>query len=175
MALSSIASQQANPTQNTMKQTKHFLDYMATHPDAQIRYYKSNMILNIHSDASYLTEPGARSRIAGHFFLASIPDPRKPILLNGSILNPCTILKHIAASAAEAELGALFSNARIGKIIRLALIEMGHHQPPTPIHTDNKTAAGIANSTVKRQRSRAMDMRYFWVNDQVEQGNFNVE
>ena len=159
MSLSTIASQQSDPTELTTKHTKHFLDYMATHPNAKIRYCKSDMILNIHSDASYLTEPGARSRIAEHFFLSSLPDPRKPILLNGSILNPCTILKHIAASAAEAELGALFSNARIGKIIRFTLEEMGHKQPPTPIHTDNKTAAGIANSTVKRQRSRAMDMR----------------
>ena len=51
---------------------------------------------------------------------------------------------------------------------------MGHKQPTTPIHTDNKTAAGIANSTVKRQQSRAMDMRYFWIVDQVDQKNFDV-
>ena len=175
MALSTIASQQSAPTENTMKLTKHFLDYMATHPDAKIRYYKSDMILNIHSDASYLTEPKARSRIAGHFFMASIPQPDKPIRLNGAIHSLCTILKHVAASAAEAELGALFSNARIGTIMRLTLYEMGHPQPPTPIHTDNLTAAGISNSTVKLQRSRAMDMRYFWIVDQVNQNNINVE
>jgi hypothetical protein len=44
---------------------------------------------------------------------------------------------------------------------------MGHPQPPTPVHCDNSTAVGISNSTVKRQRSRAMEMRYFWVVDQV--------
>ena len=39
--------------------------------------------------------------------------------------------------------------------------EMGHLQPPTPIHVDNKTAVGIVNSTIKRPRLRAMNMRYF--------------
>lgn len=174
-SLSSLASQQSNPTKKTLQQTHHFLDYMASHPNAVIRYTKSNMILNIHSDASYMTEPKARSRIAGHYFLASLPKPSQPIPLNGSIHTLCSILKHVAASAAEAELGALFTNARQGKIMRLALEEMGHPQPPTPIHTDNSTAAGISNSTVKRQRSRAMDMRYFWIVDQVDQNNFDVQ
>ena len=32
----------------------------------------------------------------------------------------------------------------------------------------------IANNTVKRQQSRAMDMRYFWLVDQVDQRTFHV-
>ena len=51
---------------------------------------------------------------------------------------------------------------------------MGHPQPPTPLHTDNSTASGISNNTVKCQSSRAMEMRYFWIVDQVDQGVFNV-
>ena len=148
---------------------------MASHPNATICYYKSNMILNIHSDASYLSEPNARSRVAGHFFVADKPDERKPILLNDAVHTLCMVLKHVAASAAEAELGGLFSNAGIGLVLRLTFQEMGHPQPTTTIYTDNSTAAGIPNNTVKRQRSRAMDMRYFWTNDQDDQGNFKVE
>ena len=66
------------------------------------------MILNIHSDASYLSEIGARSRVAGHYFLGSVPEANKPIRLNGAIFTFCGILKFVVASAAEAELGALF-------------------------------------------------------------------
>ena len=58
--------------------------------------------------------------------------------------------------------------------MRLVLEELGHPQPPTPVHTDNSTAAGIANNTVKRQRSRSMEMRYFYVGDQVKFGYFDV-
>ena len=121
------------------------------------------MVLNVHSDASYLTAPGARSRAGGHFFLGSLPKDGYPIRLNGAVLALSTILKCVAASAAEAELGALFLNAQEAKIMRLTLQEMGHPQPPTPIHCDNTTAVGICHNTIKRQRSRAMNMRYFWL------------
>ena len=106
------------------------------------------MILNIHSDASYLPEPHGRSRVAGHYFLGETPKNNEPILLNGVIYAFCGILKIVVTSAAEAELAALFLNAKEGKIICLILAELCHHQPPRPMHCDNKTATGIANDTV---------------------------
>ena len=148
---------------------------MWTHPDAKIRYYASDMILNVHSDASYLSVPNARSRAAGIFFLGSLPHPDKPILLNGIIHVLCTILRFVAASAAEAELGALFLNAKEAKIMRLTLEELGHPQPPTPIHVDNSTTVGIVNNTVKRQKSRSMEMRYFWLLDGKVQKIFSFQ
>ena len=95
------------------------------------------------------------------YFMGESPQDGKPITLNGNIFVVCGMLKFVAASAAEAELGALFVNGKETKIIRLILEEMGHAQPPTPIHCDNKTATGIANDTVKKHRSRSMEMRYF--------------
>ena len=173
LALSDIAGQQENPTERTMQRVHQLLDYMHTHPDAIIRYRASDMILNVHSDASYLTAGKARSRAGGYFFLGSLPSNTQAITLNGNILITCTILKLVAASAAEAELGALFLNAQQAKILRLTLHELGHPQPPTPIHVDNTTAIGIVNSTIKRQRSRAMEMRYFWLLDQEVQKQFH--
>ena len=167
-SLNSLSRQQSKPTQTTNGRATHLLDYLATHPNAIIRFYPSDMILQIHSDASYINEPQARSTAGGHYFMGHHPKDSQPIQLNGAIYSLCTVLKHVAASAAEAELGALFLNTQEAKILRIILEEMGHPQPPTPIHCDNKTAVGIANSTVKRQRSRAMEMRYFWVVDQVQ-------
>jgi hypothetical protein len=111
MALSEISSQQAAPTENTMKRVNQFLDYMWTHPDAVIQYHTSDMIFNVHSDASYLSTPKARSGAGGYFFLGSLPCNGDPIKLNRAIHIACTILKLVAASAAEAKLGALFLNA----------------------------------------------------------------
>ena len=51
---------------------------------------------------------------------------------------------------------------------------MGHPQGHTPIQTDNSTANGIPNNTIKQQRSRAIDIRYHWVNDLVKQGHFHI-
>jgi hypothetical protein len=163
MALSDIATQQAAPTENKMKWVNHFLDYMWMHPDAIIRYRASDMILNVHSDASYLSAPKAGSRAGGYFFLGSIPQDGNPIKLNGAIHITCIILKLVAVSAAEAKLGAFFLNAQEAKVFRLVLAKLGHPQPPTPIHIDNTTTVGIVNNTIKCQQLRAMEMRYFWL------------
>ena len=56
-ALSAIASKQSNDTKQTMEKTIQLLDYLATHPAAKVRFHASSMVLNIHSDASYLSEP----------------------------------------------------------------------------------------------------------------------
>ena len=174
-ALNELASQQSCATENTTKRANQFLDYMHTHPDAVIRYYASDMILNVHSDASYLTARNARSRACGWYFLGSVPKDGKPIALNGAIDQLCTVIKLVAASAAEAELAALFLNAKNAKVIRITLEELGHPQPPTPIHSDNSTAVGIVNNTIKRQKARAMEMRYFWLLDGAIQKLFDFK
>ena len=174
-ALNSIAAEQADPTERTMRRVKQLLDYMHTHQDAVICFYASDMVLNVHSDASYLTATRGRSRAGGYFFLGSIPTNNRPIKLNGNVAVTCAILKLVAASAAEAELGALFLNAQEARILRLTLAEMGHPQPPTPVHVDNSTCIGIVNNTIKRQRSRAMEMRYFWLLDQQVQKFFSFQ
>jgi hypothetical protein len=81
---------------------------------------------------------------------------------------------NVLASATEAEVGALFHNAQDGSVLRTTLIEMGRPQPATPIQTDNSCAEGIINDTVKQRRSKAIDMRFYWVRDRVRQGQFRV-
>jgi hypothetical protein len=73
MTLSTIAAQQSTATQKTIKATNQILDYCHTHPDAIITYQASDMILKVHSDASYLAEPKARSRGGGHYYLGDKP------------------------------------------------------------------------------------------------------
>jgi hypothetical protein len=132
MALSEISSQQAAPTEITMKCVNQFLDYMWTHTDAVISYRASDMILNVHSDASYLSTPKARSWAGGYFFLGSLPCDGDPIKLNGAIHASCTILKLVTASAAEAKLGALFLNAQEAKVFWLILAK----RPSTTANTN---------------------------------------
>jgi hypothetical protein len=74
------------------------------------------MILNIHSDASYLSEANACSRTCGHCFMGWIPQDGKPIRLNGAFHVSTTILHFVVTSYAEAELGALYHNYQTGII-----------------------------------------------------------
>jgi hypothetical protein len=89
------------------------LDYLSTHPDATIRYHASDMILHIHSDASYLSVSNARSRLRGLFFLGN-KSPKQDTL-NRSILNVASVVENVVASASESEAGACFHNAQSGR------------------------------------------------------------
>ena len=71
-ALSAIASDQAAPIETTMKKTKLFLDYAASHPDAVLTYQASDIVLALYSDASYLSKLKARSRTGGHLLYQKI-------------------------------------------------------------------------------------------------------
>ena len=55
------------------------------------------------------------------------------------------------------------------------LTNMGHPQPQAPVHCDNATAVGIANNTIKRQRSRSKEMRFFWVGDKIAQEIYSLK
>lgn len=170
--LSAIAAEQNTATDNTMKKTNQLLDYAASHPDAKLRYHNSDMQLKVHSDASYLNEKEARTRFGGHHYLTNAP-PKQDIN-NGAILNPTSVLDVVVSSAAEAEIGGLFKNAKEAVPTRTTLTELGYKQNPTPLVTDNSTADGIANDTIKQQRTRAMDMRFHWLRDRVKQKQFAV-
>ena len=85
VALSSIAAEQAQATEQTEKLVHTLLDYLATHKNAKEQYVASNMVLNIHSDASYLSKPKARSRLGGTYFMGSLPKDGKPIQINDTI------------------------------------------------------------------------------------------
>jgi hypothetical protein len=73
-ALISFASQQANSIEKIMELCKQFLDYMATQEDAILTYHTSNMVLAIHSNASYLSEPKSCSCAGEHMFMARKED-----------------------------------------------------------------------------------------------------
>ena len=125
------------------------------------------MILYAESDAAYLVQSNAKSRTAGVFYLSSkLPEvkiPKPP--LNGPLLIVCKTIRHVVASAAEAETSGLFINAGEAIPIRQALIEMGHPQPPTPLKTDNSTELGFIQSNIKQKLSKSWDICLNWLRD----------
>ena len=109
--------QQATPKHKTIAKIKHLLDYAATYKNATLRYYASDMILKLESDAAYLVIPHAKSRIAGFFHLANNDTTNK--FVNGPLHINCKTLKHVVSSAAEAK--------------RLHYSSMYKTQPPSSI------------------------------------------
>jgi hypothetical protein len=163
MPINVLAYEQSKATSDTAEKVIKLLNYCNTHPNTKIRYHASDMILHIHSDASDLSEREANSRPGGLFYMGSRAD-----------INISTVLNHVMFSAVEAEIGAVFINAKEGAVLRTTLEELGHPQFLTPLETDNTTATGYSNGTIKQKCTKAMDMHFYWIKDRVKQGQFNV-
>ena len=55
--------------------------------------------------------------------------------------------------------------AREAMYIWIILEELGHKQPPTPLQTDNSMAEAATNRKIQTKQTKAMDMRFYWLQD----------
>jgi hypothetical protein len=116
-----------------------------------------------------LSATKARSGAGGHFFVSDNPPdskqaPREQPTCNGPVHTTCQIMRNVLASPAEVKIGALFLKEQEALPIQVTLSELGHTQPATTMQTENSTAAGFTNDTIKQKRSKAMDMHFYWIN-----------
>jgi hypothetical protein len=161
-----------------MSRLTRLLGFVTKHPNGRKIYRASDMILRIHSDASYLSRPRAGS-VAGSFhWLGSaytfVPHTIDTTPINHPISAHSTRIPVVVSFVAEAEYAALFAAARLGVDERLILANLGHPQPPTVISCDNECAIGLANRTVVPKMSKSLDMRFHWLRDRIDQGEFRV-
>jgi hypothetical protein len=128
------------------------------------------MVLAAHSNASFLTETKSRSRAGAHIFLSEDdPIPRN----NGPVLTLSQVIKFVMASAAEAELAALYNTAREMIPLRNALEEMGWKQPRSPNQTDNSTTTGFVQDRIIQRQIKMIWMRLHWLRCRAAQGQFH--
>ena len=103
------------------------------------------MILALHPDASYNSQPESKSRASGQYYLYKLNDENSN---NGTVLFLSKIITHVMTSDSEVKLATLFYNYKAGIPLRISLKEMGHHQSKTPVTTDKTTAQGLINKTM---------------------------
>ena len=120
-ALKAIGRERSRDTKTTKMWSNWLLDYLATHPDAKIRYWKSDMRLLIHSDASFLVEWDAKSNYGGYFYLGWNQKDDEPQKINGVVDVSAYLLPLVAISVSEDELGGTFYNVKKGNLLRLTL------------------------------------------------------
>jgi hypothetical protein len=168
-AVHELGSVQSQPTIKDIKKVERLLQYVSSHQKGATRYFGSTMQLQVQSDASYLCRPKARSVLGGFHYLG-FPDR-----INGPIFCTSKIISCVVASVAEAELGAAFQNAQKAAEFRNTLEELGYPQQPTTIMIDNTVAEGLAADTINAKRSKSMDVRFFWLRDRIQKGQFAVK
>ena len=93
--LNAIAKEQRKSTKKTQAAADKLMYYLEKHPDETIRHHASDMVMHIHSDASYLSVSKSRSRLGGIFYCGY----KTPLEdnLNGSILNVSDVINNVVA------------------------------------------------------------------------------
>jgi hypothetical protein len=160
-ALSSIAACQANGTTTVAESCQQLLDYIATHPNAGIHCNACDMILAVHTDASYLLKQNGKIHASAHFYLTNHDDKE---FNNNAILTLSSVIKHVMSSAYKAELAALYYGCKLALPICTTLKEMGHPQlKHTVITTNDITAQGLTMGTMTPIASKSMDQYFHWL------------
>jgi hypothetical protein len=123
------------------------------------------------SDGSHLSRSRSRGVAGG---IAYFGNSNEPTHINGAVHVHSCILDVVVASVAECEYASLYMLARVGTWLRTIATALGYPQPATHIFCDNACAVGMANDTVKLNRTKSIDMRFHWIRDRVRQGQFIV-
>ena len=165
-----LSSQQSAPTANTMKAAYRLLGYAKLHPNHCLVFKPSDMILRIHSDASYLNRSKSGSTAGGYHYLGTTD----PDFFNGPVFCHCTRIPVVCQAVSEAEYAGVFCNGQVGVDERKICQSLGHPQPPTDICCDNECAVGFSEQTMRAKKSKSIDMRFDWIQDRVRQKQFQV-
>ena len=80
----------------------------------------------------------------------------------------------LVASAAKAELSALFMITKEERIIWCVLSKVNIIQPSLPIYINNTTTICITKSTTNQQQSHLIVMRYVWLLDRASHIYFKL-
>jgi hypothetical protein len=171
-AVNDIASCQSNLHASVLAKVDRLLAYVSTHTNAQLELRACDMILHGQSDGSYLSRARSSRSVAGGVFY--LGDRDRPTDTNGPVLALSSIIDVVVGSAAEAELGSLYINGQHGARLRTILDDLGYPQPPTVLLCDNMCAVGVAQNSIQQKHSKAMDMRFYWIQDRVAQKQFIV-
>ena len=82
----------------------------------------------------------------------------------------------MSKSSTEAELIALSDSANQALYLRCFLIDQGYKMGPVTLYQDNiSTMALVARGKPGAERTRHIDIRYFWIADRVKNKEAVVE
>jgi hypothetical protein len=116
-------------------------------------------------DAAYANDKTKRRSTTGFAFTYS----------GGAIAYRSKAQSITALSSTEAELIAAVTAAKTARFIRAVLNELGFKQDgPTPIYEDNKPTIDIVNSKKPTQRSRHIDIRFFAIQDWMDNKDISM-
>ncbi|KAG8235829.1 hypothetical protein J437_LFUL016090 [Ladona fulva] len=151
------------PTRGDWKSVKHILRYLRGTDNLCLRYEKKGQPIKVYCDASWNSEPKGKS--IGGFVV---------IFAGGALTWHSKKQSCVATSTEESELISMSEAVREVKWLRNLFAELGQSkflERPCIVNCDNTQAMRLGLTGVVTKRSKHIDLKYHFCNEQVEVGN----
>jgi hypothetical protein len=132
-----------------------------THQHALTLGGSSPLVLTGYSDASWSDDQSDRRSTQGYVFT----------LGSGAISWRSTRSSSVSLSSCEAELYAGTMAAQEARWLSFLLAELGYPQTPLTLYCDNKSTISLAENPVFHNRSKHIELRYYFLRELVQRGH----
>jgi hypothetical protein len=163
LAISFLTTRVQSSDEDDMKKLERVIKYLRATPKLgiTIRPSRETEIL-MHIDASYGVHNSDGKSHSGMFMTTG----------NGPVLVKSTKQKIVTKSSTEAELVALSDLSTLGLWLRDFLVAQGEKPMQVKVFQDNmSTLALINNGGSTSERTRHINIRYFWLKDRIDNGD----
>lgn len=162
----SLASRTANPTTTHWKRLKRILRYLQGTRDVGIHFrWEKNPQLVGYSDADYANDEETRRSNTGWVIMFT----------NGPIAWRCQRQPIVTLSTTEAEYVSGCELVKELLPLRETMLELKQiREEPTPVYIDNMSAVRIAKDDGGQQRTKHIDVRHKWLNEQQTKKKIDV-
>jgi hypothetical protein len=130
-ATCNLASSQSRVTAHTMAKLERLLGYVSAHRNGRKIFRPSDMVLDVLSNAFFLSRSNAMSVVGCFHHLCRVSDPT---FVNAPISTHSDRIPVICSSVQETEYAGTFASAKIAVAERQVLHDLGYPQPATIIH-----------------------------------------
>jgi Reverse transcriptase (RNA-dependent DNA polymerase) len=157
-----------NPGPLHWKAVKHLFRYLKGSLDYKLTYsglHPSSELFTTYTDADHAGNPDNGRSTSGYVVKMG----------NGAVSWSSRLQTIVALSTTEAEFVAATSAGQEILWLRNLFTEFGYNMDtPSTLYIDNQSALSVAKNPEHHGRMKHLDLRFYWLRDEVEQGRIKV-
>lgn len=167
-AICILSQKICSPSREDLNELKRVLKYLIGTTNFKLPLYSvdSNHNLLAYSDANFAEDRNTRKSNTGYIFK-----------FNGGIIDwSCTKQKLVTLSSTEAEFIALCETIKQATWIKHILSDINKYQQHSiQIYEDNQSTIKMIQNDKISQRTKHIDIKYFYVREQVTEERINIQ
>ena len=166
VACAFLSGRVQQPTEEDMRKLQRVLRYLSANPDLRLTLQVGDTVGVVqYTDASYGVHADGKSHTGSSITLGA-----------GAVHARSVKQKINTKSSTEAELVGLSDEASRGLWCNLFLEQQGYDVPALTQLQDNQSTIRLGmKGCATAQRTRHINIRYFWITDYVERGEMSLE